>query len=310
MKVLVTPTSLTPETPLPALKRLREVAEVQFSPARVPLAASDLIPLLQDVDGVIAGLDDYSAAVIYGAGERLKVISRYGSGVDRVDLAAARERGIVVATTPGANAVAVAELTLGLMFALARGLPGLDRTVRAGQWPRRQGLEVTGKTLGIVGVGAIGTEVAVRAQGLGMTVLGYDPVVAADHLVALGIRPAGLRELLAESDVVTLHVPLLDTTRHLIDAAALAAMKPGVLLINTARGGLIDEAAAAEALRTGHLGGLALDAFAVEPPAGSPLFAYDNVIVTPHTGAHTAEAVERMADAAVDNLLRVLLPER
>ena len=308
MKVLVTPTSLTPDSPLAALGRLREVAEVTYNPARVPLTADQLIPLLQDVDGVIAGLDDYSGAVIRGAGERLKVISRYGAGVDRVDLAAARERGIVVTATPGANAVAVAELTIGLMFALARRVTVLDRAVRAGGWPRSQGMELTGKTLGVVGVGAIGREVAVRAHGLAMTVLGYDPAVPDDELRARGVEPVPLPELLARADVVTLHVPLLDSTRHLIDADALATMKSGALLINTSRGGLIDEVAAAEALASGHLGGLGLDAYEVEPPTGSVLFVFDNVIATPHTGAHTAEAVRRMADAAVDNLLAVLTP--
>ncbi|MDR0285836.1 MAG: phosphoglycerate dehydrogenase [Propionibacteriaceae bacterium] len=307
MKVLVTPTSLTPESPLAALRRLREsVDEVQFNPARVPLEPAQLIPLLQDVDGVIAGLDQFSAEVLRAAGPRLRVISRYGTGCDRVDLAAAAERGIAVTTTPGANSVAVAELALGLMFALARRLPGLDRAVRAGGWPRSQGLELTGKTLGVIGLGAIGRNVASRAQALGMTVVGYDPFVADDAVVSAGVEPLPLPELLGRSDVVTLHVPLQGATRHLIDAGALAAMKPGALLLNTSRGGLVDERAAAAALESGHLGGLALDAYETEPPLGSPLFAYDNVIATPHTGAHTAEAVERMAEAAVTNLLAVL----
>jgi len=307
MKVLVTPTSLNASSTLPAMDKLRATGyELVFNTTGGPLHADQLIPLLADVDGVIAGLDDYTAEVINAAGPRLKVISRYGVGSDRVDLPAAAARGIVVAVTPGANAVAVAELALGLMFALARHLPALDRAVREGGWPRAKGMELTGKTLGVVGVGAIGRALATRAEGIGMTVVGHDPVVDDETMRAMGITPVSLADLLATADVVSLHVPLLDSTRHLIDAAALAAMKPGALLVNTARGGLIDEDAALAALQSGHLGGLALDAYEVEPPTGSPLFALDNVVATPHTGAHTDEATATMAAMAVDHLLEVL----
>ena len=307
MKILVTPTSLGPTSQQPAMARLRAAAdEIVFNETGAPLKADQLIPLLQDVDGVVAGLDDYTAEVIEGAGPRLKVISRYGVGSDRVDLAAAKARDIVVKVTPGANAVAVAELALGLMFGLARHIPALNRAVHQGEWPRSVGMELTGKTLGVVGVGAIGLALAKRAEGLNMKVLGHDPVVDDATLLAAGITPSSLADLLAGSDVVSLHVPLMDSTRHMIDAAAIASMKKGALLINTARGGLIDEAAAYEALKSGQLGGLALDAYEVEPPVGSPLFELDNVIATPHTGAHTAEATENMANMAVDNLLAVL----
>ncbi|MCL2489846.1 MAG: phosphoglycerate dehydrogenase [Propionibacteriaceae bacterium] len=309
MKVLVTPTSLTASSTLPAMDKLRAAAdEIVYNTTGGPLHADDLIPLLADVDGVVAGLDDYTAEVINAAGPRLKVISRYGVGSDRVDVGAAAARGIAVAVTPGANAVAVAELALGLMFGLARAIPALDREVRAGGWPRSHGLELTGKTLGIVGVGAIGRELAKRAEGIGMTVRGFDPVVDDEAMKAAGIEPVTMAELLASSDVISLHVPLLDSTRHLIDAAALAAMKKGALLVNTARGGLIDEDAAYDALKSGQLGGLALDAYEVEPPAGSRLFEFDSVIATPHTGAHTDEATAKMAQMAIDNLLAVLKP--
>ena len=309
MKVLVTPTSLTASSTLPAMDKLRAAAdEIVYNTTGGPLHADDLIPLLADVDGVVAGLDDYTAEVINAAGPKLKVISRYGVGSDRVDVGAAAARGIAVAVTPGANAVAVAELALGLMFGLARAIPALDREVRAGGWPRSHGLELTGKTLGIVGVGAIGRELAKRAEGIGMTVRGFDPVVDDEAMKAAGIEPVTMAELLASSDVISLHVPLLDSTRHLIDAAALAAMKKGALLVNTARGGLIDEDAAYDALKSGQLGGLALDAYEVEPPAGSRLFEFDSVIATPHTGAHTDEATAKMAQMAIDNLLAVLKP--
>jgi len=308
MKILVTPTSLNASSTLPALVHLREVAdEVVYNPTSAPLHADQLIPLLADVDGVVAGLDDYTAEVIAAAGPNLKVISRYGTGTDRVDIPAATARGIKVTTTPGANAVAVAELALGLMFGLARNIPAMDRAVRRGDWPRNHGMELTGKTLGIVGVGAIGKALAQRAQGLSMATAGYDPMVPDDAMTAIGITPLPLPELIATCDVISLHVPIMDSTRHMIDAAAIASMKPGALLINTARGGLIDEEAAYEALKSGQLGGLALDAYEVEPPKGSPLFEFDNVIATPHTGAHTDEAIQKMVDAAVKNLLDALV---
>ena len=307
MKILVTPTSLNASSKLPAMERLRAGAEeIVYNTTGGPLAPDQLIPLLADVDGVVAGLDHYTAEVIAAAGPRLKVISRYGVGADRVDRAAAEARGIVVSVTPGANSVAVAELALGLMFGLARGLPALDRAVRAGGWPRRTGMELTGKTLGLVGAGAIGREVARRATGLGLSVIGVDPGLDEAAMRAAGILPLPLGEVLARADIVSLHVPLVEATRHLIDAAALATMKPGALLVNTSRGGLIDEAAALDALTSGQLGGLALDAYEVEPPTGSPLFALDNVIATPHTGAHTDEAVATMAAMAVDNLFASL----
>ncbi|MCL2464457.1 MAG: phosphoglycerate dehydrogenase [Micrococcales bacterium] len=307
MKVLVTPTSLNASSTLDAMRRLREAAdEIVFNPTGAPMTPEGLIPLLQDIDGVVAGLDYYTGDVVRAAGPRLRVISRYGTGTDRVDLAAAKERGIVVAATPGANSVAVAELAIGLMLALARQIPTLDRAVRAGGWPRTHGMELTGKTLGVVGAGAIGRNVAQRARGLSMNVVGYDPLVPDDVLDAAGITPLPLAELLARADIVSLHVPLTDVTRYLIDAAALATMKPGALLLNTSRGGLIDEGAAYDALTSGHLGGLGLDAYETEPPRDCALLTLDNVVATPHAGAHTDEAVERMADAAVDNLLKAL----
>jgi len=309
MKVLVTPTSLNADSTLPAMVKLRAVAdEIVYNTTGGPLHAAQLAPLLADVDGVIAGLDDYTAAVIDAAGPQLKVISRYGVGFDRVDVAAANARGIAVKVTAGANSVAVAELALGLIIALARHITSFDKAVRAGGWPRANGMELTGKRLGIVGVGAIGRQLAKRAAGIGMLVQGWDPAVDAAAMQAVGARRVTMAELLASSDVVSLHVPLLDSTRHIIDAAALDAMKSGALLVITARGGLIDEDAAYDALVSGQLGGLALDVYDVEPPAGSKLFELDAVIATPHTGAHTAEATAKMAEMAVDNLLAVLKP--
>lgn len=306
MRILVTPTSLGPASTEPALASLRRFCpELVFNTTGRPMTSSELSHVLPGISGVIAGLDDYDASALEAA-DSLRVISRYGAGCDRVDLSAAAARGIVVTNTPGANATAVAELAIGLMFAVARSIPRLDREVRDGGWPRAHGLELTGKTLGVVGVGAIGRLVAARARGLGMTVVGYDPVVSAASLEADGIQPVDLDTLVSRSHVVSLHVPLLAETRHLIDARRIALMPPGAIVINTARGGLLDEQAAAEALRTGRLGGVGLDVYEQEPPHDSPLIGLDHVVATPHTASHTAEAVSLMASMAVGNLIDVL----
>lgn len=306
MKVLVTATSFKPDRPTPALEKLQQFAdEIIYNPYGRPLTEEELIPLLQGCDGYIAGLDYVTAGVLERC-DRLKVVSRYGAGVDRVDLAAAARLGIPVCNTPGANAQAVADLALGLMLCAARKLPMLDRSTRGGAWVRSTGVELYGKTLGILGLGAIGKSVAKRGQGFDMKVLAYDPYLDQAYADAHGIVPATFDEVVAQSDVISLHLPLNDQTRHVIDRKAMEAMKPGVILINTARGGLIDEEAAYELLKSGHLGGLGLDAYEVEPPAGSPLFALDNVVSTPHTGSHTAEATACMAEMSVQNLIDVL----
>ena len=306
MKLLVTPTSLGPANPLPALARLRAASDdVIYNTTGRPLTAAELGELLPGVTGVVAGLDDYDATAL-AAADRLVVISRYGAGCDRVDLAAAAARGITVTNTPGANSIAVAELALGLVFAVARAIPRLDQEVRAGGWPRSEGIELTGKTFGVIGVGAIGRLVAARAAGLGLHVLGYDPALTPAALTALGVEPVDLDTLVARSDVVSLHVPLLPSTRGLLDARRIAALPAGAIVINTSRGGLLDEAAAAEALRAGHLGGVGIDVYEHEPPHDSPLIGLPGVVSTPHTASHTAESVERMASLAVANLLDVL----
>lgn len=306
MKVLVTATSFKPDRPTPALEKLQQFAdEIVYNPYGRPLTEEELIPLLQGCDGYIAGLDSVSAKVIESCGG-LKVISRYGAGVDRVDLAAAARRGVSVCNTPGANAQAVADLALGLMLAAARKIPMLDRKTREGEWVRSTGIELYGKTLGILGLGAIGKSVAKRGQGFDMRVLAYDPFLDGEYARAHGITPASFDEVLAQSDVVSLHLPLNGQTRHIMSRTAMEGMKPGAILINTARGGLIDEAAACELLKSGRLGGLGLDAYEVEPPTGSPLFGLDSVVATPHTGSHTTEATACMALMSVQNLIDVL----
>lgn len=266
-----------------------------------PRSAAELAPLAADADALLLGLDHCDASV-FTAAPRLKVVSRFGTGVDRVDLDAARRHGVTVTNTPGANTVAVAELTLGLLLALARDLPNAIATARAGEWRRRAGWELAGKTLGLVGLGRIGRAVAERAAVFGMRVIGHDPY-APD---VRGVERVELDDLWPDADVVSLHLGLDADTRNLIDAGVLARMKPGAALLNTSRGGLIDEAALAEALRSGHLASAAADAFDHEPPVGSPLLEMPNFIPTPHLGAATREAARRMGEAAARNVVAVL----
>jgi D-3-phosphoglycerate dehydrogenase len=310
MKILITATSFQADNSGPAMERLRAYAaasggELAFNPLGKPLLEDELIPLLEDCEGYIAGLDFVTGKVL-AACKKLRVISRYGAGVDRLDLRAAAERNITVCNTPGANAQAVADLAIALALAAARKLPMLDRRTREGQWVRSTGVELYGKTMGILGLGAVGRGVAKRAQGFSMQVLAYDPYIDAPYAEENRIAVSDFDALVENSDVISLHLPLNGKTRHIISGEVMGRMKPGAILINTARGGLIDEAAAFEFLRQGRLGGLGLDAYEEEPPGASPLFTLDNVVLTPHTAAHTAEATANMAAMAVENLINVL----
>ena len=306
MKILVTPTSFKPGKGGPALELLRSFSEdLVFNPKEKPLSEDDLIPLLSGCTGFIAGLDSITRKVIENAPD-LKVISRYGVGVDQVDLKAAREKGIDVCNTPGTNSNAVADLTFGMLLSIARRIPLLNRKTKEGEWVRSTGFELGGKTIGILGLGAVGREVAKRAAGFSMKIMAYDPFMNREYAQANGITAADFNSVVEKADIISLHLPLMDETRHIISADIMKTMKKGVVIINTARGGLIDEKAAYELLVSGHLGGLGLDAFETEPPGPSPLFELDNVVVTPHTGAHTGEATAAMAAVSVKNLIDVL----
>lgn len=305
MKILVTPTSFLKN---PQAKAMVEAFadEIVYNPQTRPLEAEEVLALLDGVDGYIAGLDYITAEVISRAPESLKVISRYGAGVDRVDLEAAKAKGITVTNTPGTNAVAVCELAFGLMLSLARAIPRLDNAVKKGEWPRNNGTELAGKTLGVVGFGAIGKNLATRARAFGMDVIAYDPYFDAAFAAQHGVAQKSLDEVIAGADFISLHVPLTKETKYMIGEDAISRMKDGAFVINTARGGLIDEAAAAKALQSGKLGGLGLDAYEVEPVTDSPLFGLANVVMTPHTGAHTNEAIAGMGIMAAQNLIDVL----
>jgi len=306
MKILVTPTSMQPGKSAKALEELMAFSnDLVFNTTGKPLTEDELLPLLKDCDGYIAGLDFVTERVLKSCG-RLKVISRYGAGYDRVDINAARALSIPVTNTPGVNAEAVGELAFGLILSVARKIPYLHASTREGGWIRSTGMELKGKTIGIMGLGAIGKVVARCANGFDMTVMAYDPYINEAYCKNNTIKASTFDEVLEQADVISLHLPLIDTTQHLIDASAIARMKPTAILVNTSRGGIIDEDAAYDALKNGRLGGLALDAFEIEPPTDSPLFALHNVVATPHTGAHTEEAVENMANLSVKNLIDVL----
>jgi D-3-phosphoglycerate dehydrogenase len=307
LKVFISATSFSNDLNTPAGEKLRAFAkEIVVNPHKRPLQGDEIIELLQDADGYIAGLDYIDAQTIERMPDSLKVISRYGVGYERVDIEAARARGIVITNTPGANTNSVADLTFALMLNAARNVCALNDRVKNGEWPRASGIEIYQKTLGIVGFGAIGRAVARRARGFDMALLAYDPYVSQKDADEYYVTMTDLKTLLVQSDVITLHMPVTEQTKNMINAQTIALMKDGVVLINTARGGLIHEGDAQSALLSGKIGALGLDAFAVEPPVGNPLLKLDNVIATPHTGAHTKEAIHNMAMMSVDNLIDVL----
>jgi D-3-phosphoglycerate dehydrogenase len=260
------------------------------------LGPEELANTIGGYDGLIVRSATKVTAEILERAERLKAIGRAGTGVDNIDLDAATRAGIVVMNTPGGNSVAAAELTVSLLLALARNVPQSNADLRAGNWERKRytGIEVAGKVLGVVGLGRIGREVARAAKGLRMEILGFDPFVSHEAAARIGIEHADLEDLLAKADLVTLHVPLTDETRHLIGAKNLGRMKQGARLINCARGGLVDEAALLDAIDSGHLAGAALDVYESEPPTDSKLVQHPKVVSTPHLGASTVEAQQRV----------------
>lgn len=270
-----------------------------------PLTEAELIASLADKAAYIAGLDQISAAVINSA-PQLRIIARYGVGYDRVDLDAAAKRQVAVTITPGANTLAVAELTFGLMLAAARSIPLLDSSLRSGSWTKHTGPELAGKTLGIIGLGAIGCEVAKRARAFAMNVIAYDTCPREEFCRDWSISRLPLSEVIAQSDFLSLHAPAVPETIGIINRHSLRSMKPTAYLINTARGELVVEADLIDALQTGVIAGAALDAFAQEPLGDSPLTTLPNVVLTPHAGSATTEAAERMSLIAAQEVLRVL----
>jgi D-3-phosphoglycerate dehydrogenase len=276
---------------------------------RIGLKPPDLAAALNGHAGLAVRSGAKVTKDVLAAAKDLKVVGRAGIGVDNIDVPAATQRGIVVMNTPHGNSITTAEHAIAMMMALARQIPAADKSTHAGKWEKSRfmGVEVAGKTLGIVGCGNIGTIVADRAHGLKMRVLAFDPFLSEERACDLGVQKVELDDLFARADFITLHTPLTDATRHLIDAKALAKTRPGVRLINCARGGLVDEAALKAALDSGHVAGAALDVFAEEPAKANPLFGMDTVIATPHLGASTAEAQEKVAIQVAEQMSDFLL---
>lgn len=307
--VLVTPTSYGKTNPKLKADLEDQVGSVTYNPTTKPLPASELAKLLKGVDGYIAGLDEITAPVIDST-DRLKVIARYGVGVDNVDLVSARAKGITVTNTPGANSASVAEMTVGLMLSLVRKIPEGIAATRTGGWPRINGISLEGKTVGLLGFGAIGKQTARRLAGFDCRILAYDPIPDSDFAGKIHVELVSMEQILTESDFVLLHLPLLPTTRGMVNDEFLRKMKKGSYLVNTARGELVDDASLAGALKSGQLAGAALDVFPVEPPAAdNPLLQMPQVIVTPHISSHTDGATDAMGWMALNDCLRVLRGE-
>jgi len=280
--------------------------EVDFKPGLKPAE-------LREIIGAYDGLAIRSATKVtrelLDAAPNLKVVGRAGIGVDNVDVTSATARGVVVMNTPFGNAITTAEHAIAMIFALARQIPEASASTKAGKWEKNRfmGVELFGKTLGLVGCGNIGSIVADRALGLKMRVIAFDPFLSEKRAIEIGVEKVELDDLIARADIITLHTPLTEQTRNIISREAIARMKKGARLINCARGGLVDEAALYDALKSGHLAGAALDVFETEPATNSPLFALENVVCTPHLGAATAEAQENVALQVADQMADFLL---
>jgi D-3-phosphoglycerate dehydrogenase len=282
--------------------------EVDFQPA-LGKDKEKLASAVGNYDGLAIRSATKVTAKIVEQAKNLKVIGRAGIGVDNVDIPAATARGIIVMNTPFGNSITTAEHAISLMLALARQIPEADASTRAGKWEKNRfmGVEIFGKTLGVIGCGNIGSIVADRALGLKMKVIAYDPFLSADRASDLGVEKVELGDLFKRADFITLHAPLTDKTRNVVNADAIKAMKKGVRIINCARGGLVDEAALYEALKNGHVAGAAFDVFVTEPATENPLFGLPNVVCTPHLGASTSEAQENVALQIAEQMSDYLL---
>ena len=287
------------------LERLRRAGEVTVVSK---LDEAELIQRIPEFDALVVRSETRVTAPILEAGRKLRVVGRAGVGVDNIDVLAATRKGILVVNAPRGNIVAAAEHTIALLVSLARWIPQADASVKRGEWTRSKfiGTEIRGKTLGVIGLGNVGSEVAKRAHGLEMEVVAYDPVVSVERAELFNVELVSLNDLLERADFVTVHVPLVDANRNLLGAPELARMKPDARLINTARGGIVDEEALLEALKTGRLAAAAFDVFVNEPPGDHPLLALSNFVATPHLGASTSEAQVSVAFDVAEEVAAVL----
>jgi len=299
MKILITD-GLEPE----AISTLRKKHEVDVQ----ELDSRGLLSVVAGYHALIVRSRTIVSKAVLTHAPNLKVVGRAGAGVDNIDVAEATARKIAVVNAPTANTISVAELAVGHMISLLRHLPEADRSVKEGKWEKKrlEGRELFEKTLGLVGSGRIGAEVAKRAQAFGMRVIAYDPYLSASIAEILGIRLVDKEAVFREADVVSVHAALTPETKGMVGAAELAQMKRGAILVNCARGEIVQEAALAEALRSGRISGAAVDVFDTEPPVGSPLLAAPNVVFTPHLGASTREAQARAGSMIAEQVLKVL----
>ncbi|MEA4912013.1 MAG: phosphoglycerate dehydrogenase [Oscillospiraceae bacterium] len=304
-KILITPRSFAKTNDAP--KKLLESAgyELVVNPYGTILSKEQMTENIADVAGIIVGVDPLDAEVL-AAAKKLRAIAKYGVGTDNIDLDAAKQRGLPVSITRGANSNAVADYAFALIMACARRLTVVNDMCHAKNWKKIVVGDVYGKTVGILGLGAIGKGVAKRAQGFDMKVLAYDIYWDEAYAKANNIEKATPEEIYAQCDFISLHMPLTDETRNMVDAKAFASMKKGTVLVNTARGGLIDEAALIAALRDGTLAGAGIDAFNEEPPANDELYKLENLIMGSHCGASTTGASEAMSMMAAQNLIEDL----
>lgn len=276
---------------------------------KIGLPKDELEKIIKDYDGLAVRSATKVTEKVIAAGANLKVVGRAGIGVDNIDVKAATAKGVIVMNTPFGNSITTAEHAISLMMALARQIPAADRSTQAGKWEKSKfmGVELFNKTLGVFGCGNIGSIVADRAIGLKMKVIAFDPFLSAERAMALGVEKVEFEEMLRRADFITLHTPLTDKTRNVLNAESIARMKAGARLINCARGGLVDEKALADAIKAGHIAGAAFDVFEVEPAKESPLFGLPNVICTPHLGAATNEAQENVALQVAEQMADYLL---
>lgn len=304
-KVVVTPRSFgaTSTQPLEVLQQ--KGYEVVRNTLGRPLKAGELIELAAGADALLVGIDEVSGEVIRSL-PGLKVISKYGVGVDNIDLESAAKCGVPVTNTPEVNTQAVADLTLGLILSVARQLTTADYSVKNGEWKRFMGTSLYGKTVGILGTGKIGRAVAQRLQGFNTEILLYDVAQDSGFAAQVNGKYAELAEIYKQADYICIHLPLLPSTKGLIGETELQLMKSNAIIINTARGGIIDEEALVKALRQKWIRGAALDAFSIEPPQDKELLELDNIVLTPHIGAYTDEAVLNMGLVAAHNMIDVL----
>jgi D-3-phosphoglycerate dehydrogenase len=306
-RILVTPRSLTAE-PHPEVERLRQEGfDIVYSTAGAMPTEEELVDLVPDCVGWLAGVEPVTPRIVEAAGQ-LKVISRNGVGIDNLPVDLLRERGVEIRIAEGANAMGVAELTIGLMFSALRSIPRVDAGIKTGGWPRLRGAEIHGRTVGVIGCGAIGREVARMVIALGAEVMAFDPARPNLDLPSGAFRYAEIDDILAASDIVTLHCPLPRDGSTLIDRRRIFASMPGQILINTARARLVDEEALIEALEAGQMTAYATDVFDQEPPTSLALAAHPRVIATSHIGGFTAESVDRATRIAALNLVAALRP--